>query len=63
MKLTELNRSALIETMNGENEAPNRIPPHNVPHLRRCIKLGLLEVTTEKTLRLTTAGRRELGRF
>lgn len=53
---TQLNLSVLVKTTVGRCEFPNRISAVSAPHLRRCIKAGLLEPISRDVLRLTDAG-------
>lgn len=55
---TELNLKCLATLFRGgADEVPNRLDAVDVPHLRRCLAAGLLEVTPSKALRITPAGR------
>lgn len=53
---TALNISALGKMAMGRREFPNQIASTDAPHLRRCLKAGLLEVVDRSTLRVTDAG-------
>lgn len=68
-KVTTLNLSALRELFAGANdgagllrEASNQLRATSVPHIRRCLKAGLVEVASRTTLRLTDAGVAALSR-
>jgi len=45
----------------GPDRIPNAIESASVPHVRRCLRAGLVEVDGAE-LALTDAGRRTLGR-
>lgn len=53
---TGLNVWALGKLANGRREFPNQVDPPDRPHIRRCLKAGLVEVVDRQTLRLTAAG-------
>ncbi len=44
----------------GAVEAPNRIESTDLPHVRRCMKFGLVDVINGSTLRLTELGQSTL---
>ena len=52
---TDLNISVLAEAAAGRLDFPNATPAASAPHLRRCLKAGLVEVAG-RTLHITTAG-------
>lgn len=55
---TGLNLWVLARYFASADEVPNQIEATSVPHLRRCLKAGLIEVNRAAgTLRLTDAGR------
>lgn len=58
---TDLNLSVLADVFADGPEAANQIAPTDAPHLRRCIKAGLVTVAG-RTLRLTDSGRDALYR-
>jgi hypothetical protein len=53
---TSLNVWVLGKVAAGRREFPNRIEPTSAPHLRRCLRAGLVELAGRRTLRLTEAG-------
>lgn len=52
---TDLNIYVLREVFGGQLEVSNQLKPTNVPHMRRCLEAGLVEVDGKKLL-LTAAG-------
>lgn len=60
---TDLNLYVLKEVFGDANVVPNgTLRATQVPHMRRCLKAGLLEVVSKTELRLTAAGAAALGR-
>lgn len=54
---TSLNLVVLGWVFKGKMEAPNQIKATDTPHMRRCLKAGLVEVSLDRThLTLTQAG-------
>ncbi len=53
---TELNLWVAAQYVNEGKPVPARVPPTEVPHLRRCIAAGFLEKTTDGTWKPTEAG-------
>lgn len=53
---TALNVWVLAKSFAGSERAANRIPSTSVPHLRRCLKAGLVVVEGTELV-LTDAGR------
>jgi len=53
---TRTNLYALARLFAGVDEVPNQIDQSSVPHIRRCLAAGLVEVVDRKTLRLTPTG-------
>jgi hypothetical protein len=60
---TDLNLWVLRNLFDGADVAPNKIDLVSVPHVRRCLKAGLITITDAgTTLTLTAAGKVALGR-
>lgn len=55
VKATDLNVWALAQLAKGRTEFPNQIHAVDAPHIRRCLKAGLIHVVGSN-LRLTPAG-------
>jgi hypothetical protein len=53
---TALNLWVLCRLFGAASEIPNQIEAPSVPHIRRCLKAGLI-TATRSTLTLTDAGR------
>lgn len=56
VKATELNVWVLARISMGRETFANQIEAVSAPHMRRCMKAGLVEVVDRTTLRLTAAG-------
>ena len=56
MKLTPVNAYVLATVFRDGDRVPNRLEPTAAPHLRRCVKLGLVRIESRKVLVLTPTG-------
>jgi hypothetical protein len=56
MKLTSTNLFSLRRLFNGATVVENRIERTSLLHIRRCMILGLVEITDDNKLALTASG-------
>lgn len=54
---TRMNLDVLVDTFGLLNRVPNRLPPTDIAHLRRCMDAGLLVAEGRTHLALTDLGR------
>jgi len=57
---TSLNLWVLAQVFGPETSVPNQLAPTDAPHIRRCLKAGLL-TADRTTLTLTRGGRKALA--
>lgn len=56
VKATDTNVWVLARHAGGKREFRNAIEAVSAPHMRRCVKAGLVEIVDRTTLRVTDAG-------
>ena len=63
MEATETNLFVLKDLFKGADEIPNQLGAPDVPHVKRLLQMGYVELGVErKGIRLTAKGREALGR-